>query len=75
MANAIGQTDVFVTMTVNQNWSELKQRLPTGALVYDYPDIVNRVLKHKLGAFKARLFSGGAWGPHTSEVASDGTTQ
>jgi len=43
--------------------------------VYDYPDIVNRVFKLKLNAFKARLFSGAAWGPHTSEVTSDGTTQ
>jgi hypothetical protein len=62
-------------MTVNQNWPELKQRLPKGALVYDYPDIVNRVFKQKPNAFKARLFSGAAWGPHTSEVTSEGTTQ
>ena len=47
--------DLFITMTCNSHWDEIKTQL-NGASVQDRPDLVVRVLKQKKDRLKARVF-------------------
>lgn len=45
----VGFPDIFLTMTCNPNWKEIKDSLLPGQKLYDRPDLCNRFfcLKHK----------------------------
>ncbi|OWY92809.1 Helitron helicase [Phytophthora megakarya] len=45
-----GKPDLFITVTTNPNWPEIKGNLLPGQTASDRPDIVSRVLKTKLKA-------------------------
>lgn len=50
-----GKPDLFITMTCNPNWPEIKKHLAPGEEAQHRPDIVARVFHAKLIAFKKLL--------------------
>jgi helitron helicase-like protein len=49
IARFFHNVDLFVTMTTNPEWPEIRQQLLPRQTSYDRPDLVARVLKLKLG--------------------------
>ena len=50
-----GKPDIFLTMTCNPNWDEIKQELLPGQIAQDRPDLVTRVFRAKLEVLKKKL--------------------
>ncbi|XP_056695709.1 uncharacterized protein [Spinacia oleracea] len=50
-----GKPDLFVTMTCNPNWPEIKQELATGEEAQNRPDLVSRIFRAKLLALKKQI--------------------
>ena len=50
-----GKSDIFLTMTCNPNWDEIKHELYLGQTPQDHPDLVVRVFRAKLQELKDRL--------------------
>ena len=50
-----GKLDIFLTMTCNPNWDEIKQHLLPGQTAQDRPDLVTRVFRAKLEVLKTKL--------------------
>jgi hypothetical protein len=50
-----GKPDIFLTMTCNLNWDEIKNELYPGQCAQDRPDLVARVFKAKLEELRRRL--------------------
>jgi hypothetical protein len=50
-----GRHDIFLMMTCNPNWDEIKSELYPGQTPQDRPDLVTRVFKAKLEEMKRRL--------------------
>ena len=50
-----GKPDIFLTMTCNTNWDEIKRELYPGQMPQDRPDLVVRVFREKLQELKDRL--------------------
>ncbi|XP_071680445.1 uncharacterized protein [Lolium perenne] len=51
-----GKPDIFLTMTCNPNWDEIKRELYPGQTPQDRPDLVVRVFRAKLEELKNKLF-------------------
>ena len=43
-----GRPDLFITMTTNQTWTEIKTNLEHGQQAHDRPELVVRVFKQKI---------------------------
>lgn len=56
-----GRPDLFITMTTNPRWTEIKTNLYQGQQAHDRPDLVVRVFKQKLQKLMD-LLKGGAFG-------------
>ncbi|KAK1652316.1 hypothetical protein QYE76_070121 [Lolium multiflorum] len=50
-----GKPDIFLTMTCNPNWDEIKRELYPGQTPQDRPDLVVRVFRVKLEELKNKL--------------------
>jgi len=50
-----GKPDIFLTMTCNPNWDEIRQLLLPGQTAQDRPDLVTRVFRAKLEVLKNKL--------------------
>uniref|UniRef100_A0A453JVC8 ATP-dependent DNA helicase n=1 Tax=Aegilops tauschii subsp. strangulata TaxID=200361 RepID=A0A453JVC8_AEGTS len=50
-----GKPDIFLTMTCNPNWDEIRQELYPGQTPQDRPDLVVRVFRAKLEELKNKL--------------------
>jgi hypothetical protein len=50
-----GKPDLFITMTCNPNWPEIKRLLLPGQQAFDRPDIVARVFNQKLKQLMSEL--------------------
>ena len=50
-----GKPDIFLTMTCNPNWDEIKRELYSGQTPQDRPDLIVRVFRAKLQELKDRL--------------------
>jgi hypothetical protein len=50
-----GKPDVFLTMTCNPNWDEIKNELCPGQCAQDHPDLMARVFRAKLEELRWRL--------------------
>ncbi|XP_021721927.1 uncharacterized protein LOC110689445 [Chenopodium quinoa] len=50
-----GKPDLFVTMTCNANWAEIKAELEPGETAQDWPDLVARIFRAKLIALKKKI--------------------
>ncbi|XP_021754919.1 uncharacterized protein LOC110720220 [Chenopodium quinoa] len=52
LVQRFGKPDLFITMTYNANWPEIKQELDVGEKAQDRPDIVARIFRAKVLALK-----------------------
>jgi hypothetical protein len=50
-----GKPDIFLTMTCNPNWDEIKNELYPGQCAQDCPDLVARVFRAKLEELRRHL--------------------
>jgi hypothetical protein len=50
-----GKLDIFLTMTCNMNWDEIRNELCLGQSVQDRPDLVAWVFRAKLEELRQRL--------------------
>ncbi|XP_021761012.1 uncharacterized protein LOC110725856 [Chenopodium quinoa] len=50
-----GKPDLFVTMTCNANWPEIKAELEPGETAQDRPELVARIFRAKLIALKNKI--------------------
>lgn len=50
-----GKPDIFLTMTCNPNWDEIKHELYPGQIPQDRPDLAVRVFRTKLEELKEKL--------------------
>ena len=51
VANKVGQPYIFLTMTCNPNWREIRSALKHGQTAINRPDLCVRVFKLKFQAF------------------------
>lgn len=69
IAMKFGNPDLFLTMTCNPNWPEIKDNLPPGFSPSDRPDLIVRVfyqkLKNMMHEIKKKRFSEKWWGIST----------
>lgn len=56
LVQRFGKPDLFLTMTCNPNWREIKEELGPNDLVQNRPDLVSRIFKAKLEELKDDLF-------------------
>jgi hypothetical protein len=52
LVRKFGKPDIFLTMTCNPNWDEIKDELYPGQAPQDHPDLVTRVFRVKLEELK-----------------------
>ena len=62
VVSELGPSQVFLTVTVNPEWPDLKDALPIGQTVYDNPSIVDRIFKKRLDALIHNLRQGKYFG-------------
>uniref|UniRef100_K3Y2Z6 ATP-dependent DNA helicase n=1 Tax=Setaria italica TaxID=4555 RepID=K3Y2Z6_SETIT len=55
LVRKFGKPDIFLTMTCNPNWDEIKNELYSGQSPQDRPDLVSRVFRAKLEELKKML--------------------
>ncbi|XP_056688081.1 uncharacterized protein [Spinacia oleracea] len=55
LVHLYGKPDLFVTMTCNPAWPEIKQELSVGEDVQNRPDLVSRIFRAKLLALKKQI--------------------
>jgi hypothetical protein len=55
LVRKFGKPDIFLTMTCNPNWDEIRRELLRGQTPQDHPDLVVRVFHAKLQELKHRL--------------------
>jgi hypothetical protein len=55
LVRRFGKPNIFLTMTCNPNWNEIKHELYPGQTPQDHPDLVVRVFREKLQELKDRL--------------------
>ncbi|GAA0173393.1 hypothetical protein LIER_27020 [Lithospermum erythrorhizon] len=55
LVQELGRPDLFLTMTCNPNWPEIKERLKLREESQNRPDLLARVFKAKLSIMKIRL--------------------
>ena len=56
LVQCFGKPDIFLTMTCNPNWQEIKQELRLGEEAQNQPDLIAWVFRAKLEELKIELF-------------------
>ena len=56
LVQRFGKLHIFLTMTYNPNWPEIKQELREGEEIPNRPDLIARVFRAKLEELKIELF-------------------
>ena len=56
LVQVYGKPDIFITMTCNLNWIEIKRELAKNEEVQNRPDLVARVFRAKIEMLKNELF-------------------
>jgi hypothetical protein len=68
IARHFKKIDIFMTMTANPNWPEIKRELLPGQTVADRPDLVSRVFQLKKKALLHAILKDGIFGPCVAYV-------
>ena len=63
-----GKPDLFITMTCNPGWPEIKQELLNGQTPLDRPDLVARVFKLKLDSLRHDILHNEIFGRVTAAI-------
>ena len=70
IARHFKKIDLFLTMTANPNWPEIKRELLPGQTVNDRPDLVSRVFQLKKKVLMHAILKDGIFGPCVAHVYS-----
>ena len=62
IAHYFQKVDIFLTMTTNPWWEEIKRELLPGQTAYDHPDLVTRVFEMKRNAVLDYIYKHGIFG-------------
>ncbi|XP_012837726.1 PREDICTED: uncharacterized protein LOC105958267 [Erythranthe guttata] len=68
LVQKFGKPDLFITMTCNPDWSEIKEKLYVGQRAQDRPDLTARVFRAKLQDLKDQLFKKEIFGKVAAHV-------
>lgn len=68
ITNRLGRPHLFITVTMNADWPEIKNNLLPGQSAYDRPDLCCRVFKMKLKEIMAELKSGKVFPPYLAHL-------
>ncbi|KAG5565447.1 hypothetical protein RHGRI_001363 [Rhododendron griersonianum] len=68
LVQRFGKPDLFITMTCNPDWKEIKDSLKQGQLAQDRPDLTARVFRAKLQDLKDQLFKKSIFGKVAAHV-------
>ena len=68
LVQRFGKPDLFLIMTCNPNWPEIKEELGDIDEAQNRPDLVSRIFKAKLEELKADLFKKEVFGPVAAYV-------
>ncbi|XP_061993530.1 uncharacterized protein LOC133711415 [Rosa rugosa] len=63
-----GKPDIFLTMTCNPNWEEIKAELLPGQVAQDRPDLCTRIFRAKLEELKEDVIKKGVLGTVVAHV-------
>ena len=63
-----GKIDLFLTMTTNPNWREIKESLSQGQKPEDRPDLIARIFKLKLDSLEKELYKDGIFGARIAHM-------
>lgn len=64
-----GKLDLFITMTCNPNWDEIKRELLPGEKAQNRPDLVVPVFFAKLAKLKREIKTNKIFGPILGQIA------
>ncbi|XP_020252361.1 uncharacterized protein LOC109829733 [Asparagus officinalis] len=62
LVQRFGKPDIFITMTCNPDWKEIKDKLLMGQVAQDRPDLTSCVFHSKLEDLKDQLFKKNVFG-------------
>uniref|UniRef100_A0A2N9INS4 ATP-dependent DNA helicase n=1 Tax=Fagus sylvatica TaxID=28930 RepID=A0A2N9INS4_FAGSY len=62
LVQKFGKPDLFITMTCNPGWDEIRNELLPGQIAQDRPDLLTRVFKSKFEQFKHDVVNIGVFG-------------
>ncbi|KAG5565561.1 hypothetical protein RHGRI_001464 [Rhododendron griersonianum] len=68
LVQRFGKPDLFITVTCNPDWKEIKDSLKQGQLAQDRPDLTARVFRAKLQDLKDQLFKKSIFGKVAAHV-------
>ncbi|XP_075477759.1 uncharacterized protein LOC142518825 [Primulina tabacum] len=68
LVQKFGKPDLFITMTCNPDWKEIRENLFEGQLAHDRPDLVSRVFRAKLLDLKDQILKKSIFGHVVSYV-------
>ncbi|KAM3202933.1 hypothetical protein P3L10_030559 [Capsicum annuum] len=68
LVQRFGKSDLFIIMTCNSDWVDIKENLLEGQLPQDRPDLVTRVFRAKLQDLKDQIFKEKIFGPVAAHV-------
>jgi hypothetical protein len=63
-----GKPDIFLTMTCNPEWDEIRAELLPGQMAQDRPDLTARVFRAKMEDLKKFIFKGNFFGDVAAHV-------
>jgi hypothetical protein len=63
VVSEMGNPTLFITLTCNPNWDEIKEKLLEGQTAFDREDIVCQVFKHRLDKILKNIRNGAYFGP------------
>ncbi|KAL5556293.1 hypothetical protein UlMin_038529 [Ulmus minor] len=70
LVQRFGKPDIFLTITCNPNWPEIKQELGNNDEIQNRPDLVVRIFKAKLEELKIDLFKKQIFGNSFDKIVS-----
>ena len=68
LVQRFGKSDIFLTITCNPDWEEIKRELHVGQLAQDKPDLTTRVFRAKIKDLKDQLFHKNIFGEVAARV-------
>ncbi|KAL5560737.1 hypothetical protein UlMin_036948 [Ulmus minor] len=68
LVQVFGKPDIFLTITCNPNWSEIKEELEPYEQPQNRPDLVARIFRSKLEELKNEIFKKQIFGPVAAYV-------
>lgn len=68
LVQRFGKPDIFITMTCNPEWKEIRDELKLEQEAQDRPNLIARIFRAKLQDLKDQLFKKSIFGPVVAYV-------